>query len=147
MIPNVSVYVYICMCSVCVVCTHGREAAVIASGCTPLYVSDPGLMKLKAWQLWVASAEPQSDGHLILLPCPRGGPHTSEDPACCLHSDSVPLCSHAAEGHATYAVIAIWKVCLTATATSHATLDWWYNWLSLTKYVANETASFISLFI
>ncbi|KAK2891841.1 hypothetical protein Q8A73_017506 [Channa argus] len=68
---------------------HRREAAVIASGCTPLYVSDPGLMKLKAWQF-----------------------------------DSVPLCTHAAEGHATYAVDAIWKVCLTATAESHATLDW-----------------------
>ncbi|KAI3367678.1 hypothetical protein L3Q82_026518 [Scortum barcoo] len=38
-----------------------------------------------------------------------GGPHTSEDPACCLHSDSVPSCTHAAEGHATYAVDAIWK--------------------------------------
>lgn len=57
---------------------------------------------------------------------PRG-PHTSEDPACCLHGDLVPLCTHAAEGHATYAVDAIWKVCLTATAASHATLDWWNN--------------------
>lgn len=60
----------VCMC-VCV-CPHHREAAVIASGCTPLYVSDLGLMKLKAWQLWGASADPQSDGHLILPPRPRG---------------------------------------------------------------------------
>lgn len=56
MIPNVTVSVYECvsLCSVCVcvhVHPHHREAAVIASGCTPLYVSDPGLMKLKAWQL------------------------------------------------------------------------------------------------
>ena len=71
--PNVYVCMYVCVC-VCVR-PHRREAAAIASGCTPLYVSDPGLMKLKAWQLWGASAEPQSDGHLILPPCPRGATH------------------------------------------------------------------------
>lgn len=77
MIPNVAVSMnvpsYLCMC-VCV-CLHGREAGLIASGCTPRYVSDPGLMKLKAWHLWGASAETQSDGHLILLLFP-GGVHT-----------------------------------------------------------------------
>ncbi|CAB1432514.1 unnamed protein product [Pleuronectes platessa] len=41
-----------------------------------------------------------------------------------LDNDSVPLCTHAAEGHATYAVGAIWRVCLTAMASSHATVDW-----------------------
>ncbi len=77
-----SVCIRVCVC-VCV-CVHGREAAVIASGCTPLYVSDLGLMKLKAWQLWGASAEPQSDGHLILLPCPRGAhTHLRTRPAVC----------------------------------------------------------------
>lgn len=118
---------FVCKCTC--VCLHCREAAVIASGCTPLYVSDLGLMKLKAWQWWGASAEPHRVMGISFCCLVPVGPPTSEDPACCLHSDSVPSCTNVAEGHATYAVDAIWKVCLTATTASLAPLDWWYNWL------------------
>lgn len=86
MISNVTVSMYVSLYLCVCVCPHPGVAALIASGCTPRYVSDLSLMKLKAWQLWGTSAEPESDGHLILLPLP-GGPRTSEDPACCLHSD------------------------------------------------------------
>lgn len=95
---------------------HGREAAAIASGCTPLYVSDLGLMKLKAWQLWGASADPQSDGHLIPPPFPRGVTHIWALRLLFARWLGAPSpCTRAVEGHATYAADAIWKVCLTAT--------------------------------
>lgn len=130
---------FVCECTC--VCLHCREAAVIASGCTPLYVSDLGLMKLKAWQWWGASAEPHRVMGISFCCLVPVGPPTSEDPACCLHSDSVPSCTNVAEGHATYAVDAIWKVCLTATTASLAPLDWWYNWLRTDQIHVLETRS------
>lgn len=116
-IPNVNLTLCVCLCVHGCVCLHGGEAAAIASGCTPLYVSDLRLMKLKAWQLWGASADPQSDGHLIPPPFPRGVTHIWALRllfARWLGAPPAPR-TRAVEGHATYAADAIWKVCLTAT--------------------------------